>query len=174
VATEGIPEFLWSRKALIESRISAQSSFSAVDATRESFGGEISALSRYVAELVEQGQDADLTFRPRDQRYRVVVIRSVVRAKSTEIRIGGSSDREDGAIATFRVSTPAGEIASLAVDASDVRTCEAEDGAEINPICFFTVVVYDPTYIVGNPRLQWVLTDEFPRDSLPDAFRSIR
>jgi hypothetical protein len=91
VAIEGVPEFLWSKRGIIESKIAAQSPFEAIDAIREGFGGEISALSQFVAELVEQGQDADLTFRPRDLRYRVVVIRSVVRTRRTEIRIGGAS-----------------------------------------------------------------------------------
>ncbi len=174
VAIEGVPEFLWSKRGIIESKIAAQSRFEAIDAVREGFGGEISALSKFVAELVEEGQDADLTFRPRDQRYRVVVIRSVVRARRTEIRIGGVSKNGEAAVAKISIQTPAGDLASIAVDASDLRTCQARDGAEINPVCFFNVVVYDPTYVVDNPRLQWVLTNEFPRDELPDAFRSIR
>jgi hypothetical protein len=174
VSAEGIPDSLTGSESIIEAKIAAASSFRAIDATRESFGGEISALSRYVGEMVDTGQDADLTFRPRDDRYRVVVIRSVVRARDTEIRVGGAAGDEDGKLLEIGVNTPAGEVVSVSVDASDTRTCKASAASATNPVCFFNVVVYDPTYVVGNPRLQWVLSDAFPADELPAAFRSLR
>ena len=175
VGITGIPASLSGKEGLVSASVAAQSTFTANGAYRQDYGGVMSGLSQYVADMIARGAEPDLTFRPRDPDYRVVVIRSVLRAEDSSLRIGGTDASDPNRVAQVRLNSPVGEIASVNVRAGTSTTCGSPGAApDARPVCFFNVVVYKPTYLEDNPRLQWDPNAGYPAAKLPDAFRGLR
>ncbi|MDH3263102.1 MAG: hypothetical protein OEM24_03800 [Paracoccaceae bacterium] len=176
IGISGIPASLQGSEGLVEASLSARSSFSAAGAYRQDYRNVETALSQYVADMIARGADPNLLFRPRDPLYRVVVIRSVLRAQDSGLSIGGADASNPNSIAEVKLNSPIGEIASVNVRAGSSTTCGAPAGTEpeSRPVCFFNVVVYKPTYVADNPRLQWDPNAGYPADELPAAFRGLR
>jgi hypothetical protein len=176
IGITGIPASLQGEEGLLQASLSARSSFSAAGAYRQDYRQVETRLSQYVADMIARGADPDLLFRPRDPAYRVVVIRSVLRAQDSGLSIGGADASDPNSVAEVRLNSPVGEIASVKVRAGTSTTCGAPAGTapEARPVCFFNVVVYKPTYLEGNPRLQWDPNAGYPAGLLPAAFRGLR
>lgn len=175
VGITGIPASLSGKEGLVSASVAAQSAFSAKGAYRQDYGNVQTALSAYVGAMLARGDDPDLTFRPRDPDYRVVVIRSVLRAEDSSLRIGGTDASDPNSVARVALNSPVGEIASVNVRAGTSTTCGAPGAAaDDRPVCFFNVVVYKPRYFEGNPRLQWDPNAGYPAEQLPRAFRGLR
>lgn len=176
IALTGIPASLRGSEGMVQASVAAQSSFTASGAFRQDYRGVETALSTYAAEMIARGADPDLLFRPRDARFRVVVIRSVLRAQESNLRIGGADASNPNSVAEVRLNSPVGEIASVTVRAGTSTSCGAGAGTQpqARPVCFFNVVVYKPTYVAGNPRLQWDPNAGYPAGNLPAAFRGLR
>lgn len=175
VGITGLPAELAGSEGLVSASIAGQSSFKVTDGFREDYNKVLTALSDYVGQMIDEGDDPDLLFNPRDRASRVVVIRSILRAKASQIAIGGTDVSNPNQVAKIALNSPVGEIASISVRAGTSTACQAAANSTVEnqPICFFSVVVYRPTYVENNPKLQWE-NASFPRDGLPAAFRSIR
>lgn len=157
---------------LLKASIGAQSTFFAKSAVREDYGRLISALALYTADLISQGADPDLTLRPRDPGIHLVLIRSVVRAESTKLSIGGLDATNPNSVVAVNV----GELLSLNIRASSNISCAKPEGSNSSikaPACFFNVAVFDPEYQEGNPRLQF-LPRSADSNQLSSTFRSLR
>lgn len=175
VGVTGLPATLDGQEGLVSASVAAQSSFSVTGGFREDYRRVRSELSKYVEQMLAEGDNPDLLFRPRDGEYRVVVIRSVLRAQDSRLSIGGTDASDPSSIATVALNSPVGEVASVNVRAGTNTSCAASDGSAENtrPVCFFNVVVYKPVYIKGNVRMQWE-NAPFPQALLPEAFRNVR
>lgn len=175
IAVAGVPASLAGQEGLLSASIGAQSTFSVTGGFREDYSGVQSNLSEYVGQMLARGDDPDLLFRPREDDHRVVVIRSVLRAQESSLRIGGTDATNPVSIARIQLNSPIGEIASINVRAGTSTTCGAppDTPPHQRPMCFFNVVVYKPVYVADNKRLQWE-NIPFPNQNLPAAFRSIR
>ncbi|SFR20335.1 hypothetical protein [Poseidonocella sedimentorum] len=169
IELSGVP--VGANDALIEASVGAMSSFIAKSAVREDYGRLVSALAGYVTELVEDGADPDILLRTRDPDARLVLIRSAVRAKESELRIGGVDASSPDSV----VSITLGDGLSLTVRAGSNTSCGVPEGstAQTSPACFFNVSVFDPEYVEGTPKLQF-LQGGTPLDSLAAAFRGVR
>lgn len=156
---------------LLKASVGAQSTFIARSAVREDYGRLISALSAYATDLVEQGADPDLVLRTRDAGTRLVLVRSAVRAASSELRIGGVDATKPNSVVNISV----GDGLSLDVRAGSSTACSKPDGDDEarSPICFFNVSVFNPEYVEGNPRLQF-LQRPFDSSRLSAALRRLR
>lgn len=166
----GIPTPLQGQKKMIEAEISKRTYFNAENAKRESYNRVMTALSDYVKYLVDEGQNADLTFHPRNNNYRVVIITSIVRSSKTELKFSGADGSEN--MARISLKTPVGDIGEVTVKNGSSVECKSSGLSETNPPCFFNVKVLDPHYDEGIPRLQW-RTYPYPNEKLPDAFRAL-
>lgn len=157
---------------LLRASLGAQSTFVAKSAVREDYGRLISALAAYTTDLVDQGADPDLTLRPRDPGIHVVLIRSAVRAESTQLSIGGVAAANPDSTVAISV----GDSLTFNVRASSSTSCAKPVGSNSSataPVCFFNVAVFDPEYQEGNPRLQFL--PHYPDSSqLSSAFRNLR
>ena len=156
---------------LLRASVGAQSTFTAKSAVREDYGRLISALAAYATDLLEQGADPDLVLGTREAGVRLVLVRSVVRAASSELRIGGVDATKPNSV----VEISLGDSLSVSVRAGSSTACSKPVGNNdaSSPVCFFNVSVFDPEYLEGNPRLQFL-----PRSSdgsqLSTAFRRLR
>jgi len=157
---------------LLKAAIGASASFVAKSAVREDYGRLISALADYTTDLINQGADPDSTLRPREPGMRLVLIRSAVRANSSELRIGGIDATEPNSV----VAVNLGDTISLSVRAGSSTSCAKPAGSGSSttaPVCFFNASVFDPEYQEGNPRLQF-LQRSTGDDQLSNAFRRLR
>jgi hypothetical protein len=168
IELKGIP--VGNAEVLLRAQIGAQASFVAESAVREDYRNSITALADYVTEMKDQRNDPDLILRPRDPGFRIVVVRSVIRARSSELNIGGADVTDPNSLVTIRV----GDGTKLSVKAGSSTSCARPEGTTGQlPACFFNVAVYDPRYLLNNPRMQFA-TVAASSDQLAQAFRSVR
>lgn len=164
----GIP--VGSDEDLLQARIGAEASFMANSAVREDYRNLVTALATYVTEMKEGGADPDLAFRPRDAGFRIVIVRSVIRAQSSELRIGGTDATDPNSV----VSLQAGDGITFNIRAGSSTSCARPQGSNGTlPACFFNVAVFDPKYVPDNPRMQFAPATG-SMDSLAQAFRGLR
>ncbi len=164
----GIP--VGSDEDLLQARIGSQASFRANSAVREDYVNLVTALATYVTEMKEGGVDPDLTLRPRDAGFRLVIIRSVIRAESSELRIGGTDATDPNSVVALQL----GDGITFNVRAGSSTSCARPQGSSgALPACFFNVAVFDPKYVPDNPRMQFAPATG-SMDSLAQAFRGLR
>lgn len=156
---------------LLKASVGAQASFTAKAAVREDYGQLITALSSYATDLKEQGNDPDLVLRSRAEGFRLVLIRSAIRAESSELRVGGVDATKPNSI----ISVSVGSGVSVDVKAGSNTSCSRPSSSNTGslPACFFNIAVFDPRYVEGNPRLQFVPVGK-NLELLSDAFRDLR
>ncbi len=171
----GLPSDLLGDEGLVKASIGAKSQFVAKGARREDYRDTITALGRYVEGLIAQGNDPDLILHPRDDNFRVVIVRSVVRAEDASLFLGGTDSSDPNKIVGVSVNLPGREAASFKVRLGTNTSCGQSGGSNGKaPPCFFNTLVLDPHYVEGNPRMQFRVGIPFPEGDLPDAFRSLR
>ena len=142
IELNGIP--VGSDEELFRARVGAQASFTAKSAIREDYRNLITALAAYVVTLKEAENDPDLILRPREAGFRLVVIRSVIRAESSELKIAGSDATDPNSVASLQI----GGGVSLNVQAGSSTSCARPQGSVTElPACFFNVAVFDPQYV---------------------------
>lgn len=155
---------------LLQARIGAQATFTARSAVREDYRNLITALATYVTEMKEAGIDPDSTLRPRDSGFRLVIIRSVIRAESSDLRIGGTDATDPNSIVALQL----GDGITFNVRAGSSTSCSRPQGSSgALPACFFNVGVFDPRYVADNPRMQFAPASG-SSDDLAQAFRGLR
>lgn len=168
IALSGIP--VGNNEDLLRARVGAQASFIAKSVVREDYRNLVTALAGYVTEMKEAGNDPDLALRPRDADFRIVLVRSVIRAESSELRIGGTDATDANSVVAIQV----GDGITFNVRAGSSTSCARPQGSTGTlPACFFNVAVFDPQYVVDNPRMQFA-TVSASTDSLAQAFRGLR
>jgi hypothetical protein len=168
IELSGIP--LGNNEDLVRAQVGAQASFTAQSAVREDYRNLITALADYVVAMKESGNDPDLAFRPRDEGFRLVLIRSVIRAESSELRIGGTDVTDPNRVVALQV----GDGARLDVRAGSSTSCgRPENSSGTLPACFFNVAVFDPQYVVPTPRMQFAVVSA-SNAGLSQAFRGVR
>jgi hypothetical protein len=171
----GLPESLFGKEGLIKASIGAQSRFVAKGALREDYNNTITALANYVQEQVAAGNNPDLILHPRDDAFRIVVIRSVIRAADSSLFVGGTDSSDPNKVVDVALNIPGGEAIALRVRVGTRTACGRSEGADGKaPACFFNVQVLDPGYEEGNQRMQFETGSDFPSDRLPEAFRALR
>lgn len=171
----GLPESLFGKEGLVKASIGAQSRFVAKGALREDYNNTITALAAYVQEQVEAGNNPDLILHPREDEFRIVVIRSVIRATDSSLFVGGTDSSDPNKVVDVALNIPGGEAIALRVRVGTRTACGRSEGADGKaPACFFNVQVLDPEYEEDNPRMQFLVGSNYPADNLPDAFRSLR
>lgn len=171
----GLPNTLFGKEGLIKASIGAQSRFVAKGALREDYNNTITALAGYVQEQVAAGNNPDLILHPRDDAFRIVVIRSVIRAADSSLFVGGTDSSDPNKVVDVALNIPGGEAIALRVRVGTRTACGRSGEADGKaPACFFNVQVLDPGYEEGNPRMQFETGSDFPADSLPEAFRALR
>lgn len=143
------------------------------NSSRERYSGIKDALTAYAEREVSAGRDVDREFRTRDDNYRLVIIQTVVRAADVEFFARGAG--EDSRVVGFEIKLPNASILNASVDVSNTANCSAIEGAaaDSRPICFIEVVVIDPTYVAGNPLLQWDTVVNYNRFDLAQALREL-
>ncbi|MBW4707807.1 hypothetical protein KX928_08415 [Roseobacter sp. YSTF-M11] len=169
IEISGVP--VGSNNDLVRARVGAQAAFTAKSALREDYKNLVTALANYVGEMVAEGTDPDLALRPRDPGFRLVLVRSVIRAEDSELRIGGTDATDPNSV----VAVDVGSGVSFNVRAGSSTSCSNPQGSASGtlPACFFNVAIFDPQYVEGNPRMQFNRVVE-PADNLADALRSLR
>ncbi len=172
---ERVPESLLGNEEIINASIAAQSEFIVTGAVREDYAGTITKISEYVRTLKGDQQNPDLLLHPRDDKYRLVIIRSVLRAQASSLSIGGADASEPGKVIDVDLNSPIGEIASVKVQVGSSTSCGSagDDTAETSPVCFFKTLVLDPHYEAGTPTMQFKLGSKSPTENLPGAFRNL-
>ncbi|MGC3936506.1 hypothetical protein ACOTTU_01745 [Roseobacter sp. EG26] len=169
IELSGIP--VGSNQDLVRAQVGAQAAFTAQSAVREDYKNLVTALANYVTEMVTEGTDPDVLLRPRDQAFRLVLVRSVIRAEDSELRIGGANASDPNSVVAVEI----GSGASFNVRAGSSTSCASAGASGEGPLpaCFFNVAIFDPQYVEGNPRLQFNTVVE-PADRLADALRGLR
>ena len=178
VKVSGVPVNLSGKKGFLATEIGKKTKFKVEDAIREEGRNVTAPFKQYVQNEVRDGNNPDSTLHPRDDNFRIVMIRSVLRAQKFEMSVGGTSASDPNTVAQVSIAIPGVEIASIRVRAGHKLTCGSGTGSyngELPPACFFNVVVRDPHY-TGKPedegRMQF-LTKRSPLENLPAAFRKL-
>lgn len=172
VKIEGIPASLSGQESAIKAGIEAKSKFSADGVIREDYEQVKTMLSAYVTSEVVAGRNPDLILKPRDRNYRVVVINSAIRATESTLSIGGTDTSDPNKVAEISIGTGDTTLGLIRVKAGTNTSCGSATGTNGAPICFFNVAVYDPQYVEGVEKLQWL--DDTGDATLSDAFRKLR
>ncbi|MCV2871307.1 hypothetical protein OEZ71_03250 [Defluviimonas sp. WL0050] len=171
----GLPESLFGKEGLIKASIGAKSQFVAKGALREDYNNTITALANYVQEQVTAGNNPDLILHPREDEFRIVVVRSVIRANESSLFVGGTDSSDPNKVVDVSLNIPGGEAIALRVRVGTRTACGRSEGSDgKSPACFFNVQVLDPEYEEGNPRMQFLVGSAYPANNLPGAFRSLR
>lgn len=175
LAVSGLPAAFAGNDGILSASISSQAEYTVSGAFREDYRNTIDGVSDYVRELINGGQNPDLILHPRDERFRLLVIRSVLRARDSSLSIGGADASDPDRIVEVALASPIGDLASVSVRSGARSTCRQQDidASSQLPACFFSVLILDPHYEEGNPLLQF-RTVEVPSDRLPAAFRGLR
>jgi len=170
----GIPASLSGSEGLVEASISGQTEYILNGASRTDYKNTITKISEYVRKLISEGQDPDHLFKPRNDNYKLVIIRSVLKAKSSSLSIGGTDASDPSKIVDVALKTPIGDIASVKVKAGSSITCGSSDNTTgTPPACFFNVLVLDPHYDENKTAMQFRLENKPANASITDAFRSL-
>ena len=178
VKVSGVPMNLSGQNGLIATEIGKETKFSVEGAIREEYRNVTAPFKQYVQNEVRDGNNPDSTLHPRDDNFRIVMIRSVLRAQKFEMSVGGTSASDPDTVAQVSIAIPGVEIASIRVHAGAKSTCgsgKASYNGELPPACFFNVVVRDPQYtgkLEDEGRMQF-LTKHAPLEGLPAAFRKL-
>ena len=176
VKVSGVPMNLSGQNGLIATEIGKETKFSVEGAIREEYRNVTAPFKQYVRNEVRDGNNPDSTLHPRDDNFRIVMIRSVLRAQKFEMSVGGTSASDPDTVAQLSIAIPGVEIASIRVRAGAKLTCgsgKASYNDELPPACFFNVVVRDPHYTgkeEDEGRMQF-LTKHASLENLPAAFR---
>lgn len=177
IELSGVPAVFAGKEGLVSASIAGQARFSTSSAYREDYKDTITAISAYVEDLRAQNQDPDLLFHPRDNNFRLVIIRSVLRARASSLSLGGTDASDPNKVVDIALNSPVGEIASVKVRIGTNTACGAPENSAsdaASPVCFFNVLVLDPLYQEGdNPRMQFGLGASAPLDKLPAALRAL-
>ena len=178
VKVSGVPMNLSGQNGLIATEIGKETKFSVEGAIREEYRNVTAPFKQYVQNEVQDGNNPDSTLHPRDDNFRIVMIRSVLRARKFEMSVGGTSASDPNTVAQVSIAIPGVEIASIRVRAGHKLTCGSGTvsyNGELPPACFFNVVVRDPHYTgkeEDEGRMQF-LTKRSPLEKLPAAFRKL-
>ena len=178
VKVSGVPVNLSRQNGLIAIEIGKKTKFSVEGAIREEYRSVTASFNQYVRNEIRDGNNPDSTLHPRDDNFRIVMIRSVLRAQKFEMSVGGTSASDPDTVAHLSIEIPGVEIASIRVRAGAKLTCgsgKASYNDELPPACFFNVVVRDPHYTgkeEDEGRMQF-LTKHAPLENLPAAFRKL-
>ena len=178
VKVSGVPVNLSGKNGLLAIEIGKKTKFSVEGAIREEYRNVTAPFKQYVRNELRDGNNPDSTLHPRNDNFRIVMIRSVLRAQKFEMSVGGTSASDPNTVAHVSIAIPGVEIASIRVRAGHKLTCGSGTvsyNGELPPACFFNVVVRDPHY-TGKPedegRMQF-LTKRSPLENLPAAFRKL-
>lgn len=169
---EGLP---LSSVTLVEAQIGGEFKTEVKDSVRQNFSGSRTALTNYVKGEKQSGQSTEdilNTFKPRDQRFRVVIFVSEESSSSTTFRVG-SLEGQDNSVANFEVNLPGQQVVKVTADAKSEASCEKPNGGQGDrPVCFTDVIVYDPV-VRPNGNIDWEIDDGYDRSALSDALRKL-
>ena len=178
VKVSGVTVNLSGKNGLLAIEIGKKTKFAVEGAIREEYRNVTAPFKQYVQNEVRDGNNPDSTLHPRDDNFRIVMIRSVLRAQKFEMSVGGTSASDPNTVAQVSIAIPGVEIASIRVRAGAKLTCGSGTvsyNAELPPACFFNVVVRDPHYTdreEDGGRMQF-LTKHSPLEKLHAAFRKL-
>jgi hypothetical protein len=178
VKVSGVPVNLSGKKGFLATEIGKKTKFKVEDAIREEGRNVTAPFKQYVQNEVRDGNNPDSTLHPGDDNFRIVMIRSVLRAQKFEMSVGGTSASDPDTVAQVSIAIPGVEIVSIRVRAGAKLTCgsaKASYHGELPPACFLNVVVRDPHYTgkeEDEGRMQF-LTKHAPLENLPAAFRKL-
>lgn len=159
---------------IVEAKIGGQIKTDVKDTVRQKYFNTKTALSAFVkAQKTQNGaSEADIldTFRPKDQRYRVVVFNLEERSGEVNFRFG-AREENGSSVANFKVQLGSQEVVAIKVDALSEESCGRPTGAQsARPICFSDVIVYDP-FIQENGLIGWRRDDNYNQSDLSAALR---
>ncbi len=176
----------------IRAGISSQTKMIATGLYRQNYDRVISALAKYVTDLELEGIDADRVVMSKTPDMRLVVVKTAVFAETVELGIGGATN-DDGEKPRLAFSIGDEDDPIVQVDLTSSSKVKCNNGSENpvtnlanrtgtsvdqlstnTPVCFFSVDVFDPTYVSGNPNMQFERITGGSLNLLPDGFRSIR
>ena len=87
----GVPVNLSGQNGLLATEIGKETKFTVEGAIREEGRNVTAPFKQYVQNEVRDGNNPDSTLHPRDDNFRIVMIRSVLRAQKFEMSVGGTS-----------------------------------------------------------------------------------
>ena len=139
VKVSGVPVNFSGQNGLIATEIGKETKFSVEGAIREEYRNVTAPFKQYVQNEVRDGNNPDSTLHPRDDNFRIVMIRSVLRAQKFEMSVGGTSASDPETVAQVSIAIPGVEIASIRVRAGAKLTCgsgKASYNGELPPSLF--------------------------------------